>query len=201
MNLKRMPPLRLDIRPRPQPQIPLRPIRLRLRHRLQLKNNPIRRPNRPRHRQRRKHRPTPVIPQHPKHRPRRHLRPSPHFFPQHRAQIFHLIADPRHLRPRPLCRYTCSRSTRRRRTRTSALGPGSRLALLLPSCPLALGSSAQTQRPRYCAATGIFAGPPGGIISFGSVTACTCSTVVSAAISRSTSPSAVTSIHANSVMM
>jgi hypothetical protein len=175
-----MPPLRLDIRPRPQPQIPSRPIRLRFRHRLQFKNNPVRRPNRPRHRQRRKHRPTPVISQHPEHRLRRHTRPRPHFFAQHRAQIFHLITNTRELRPR-------------RRT--------FRLALLLRSNSLVPCCSAQTQRPRYCAATGIFAGPPGGIISFGSVTACTCSTVASGAISRSTSPSAVTSIHANSVMM
>jgi hypothetical protein len=196
MNLKRMPPLRRDIRPRPQPQIPLRTIRLRFRHRLQLKNNRVRRPNRPRHRQRRKHRPAAVIPQHPEHRPRRHMRPCPHFFTQHRAQIFHLFADPRHLRPWPSRHRTSSH-----RTRSSAIAATLRLALLLRSYPLVLGSSAQTRSPCYCAATGMFAGPPGGMTNLGSVTACTCSIVVSGAISRSTRPSGVTSIHASSVMM
>ena len=70
-----------------------------------------------------------------------------------------------------------------------------------PRVRLFLLVAPKTQCPRYCAATGIFAGPPCGMISFGSVTACTCSIVASGAISFSTNPSAVTSIHANSVMM
>ena len=136
MNLKRMPPLRLDICPRPQPQILRRPISLRRRHRLHLKNNPIRRPDRPRHWQRRKHRPAAVIPQHPKHRSRRNTRPRPHFLAQHRAQILHLIADPRQLRPR--------RSSAR-----SALRPRRilRPAFLLPSCSLISCRRAQNAVP------------------------------------------------------
>ena len=66
---------------------------------------------------------------------------------------------------------------------------------------LTLDDPLKTRSPRYCAATGIFAGPPCGMISFGSVTACTCSIVASGAISFSTRPSGVTSIHASSVMM
>ena len=42
-------------------------------------------------------------------------------------------------------------------------------------------------------------GPPAVSNNFGSVNACTCSTVVSSAISRSTNPSGVTSTTANSV--
>ena len=52
------------------------------------------------------------------------------------------------------------------------------------------------ERPCYW---GILPGPPRGKSSLGSVRDCTCSSVASAANSRSNSPSGVTSIHASSV--